>query len=304
LIRKLNIKGLLAAPFTPMNPDGSINLNEIENYAETLRREHLQGAFICGTTGEGILLNDEERKNVATEWIKYKSDHFKIIVHVGSPSSSASSLLASHAQKIGADAIAAMGPGFLSPSDVESLIDYCEPIAKSASSLPFYYYHMPFISHVDVPMKEFLVKGAKRIPTLAGLKFTHNNLMEMQQCIALDDGHFEILHGFDETLLAGLALGAVGAVGSTYNYISSCYRNIIKNFEKEELSAARELQLYSVRVVEVLIKYGGGLRAGKEIMTLKGVNCGPCRAPIKKFTSDERFNLKRDLEEIGFLHKP
>ncbi len=301
MIKKLNIKGLLAAPFTPMNSDASINISEIGSYAGTLKNNDLQGAFICGTTGEGILLNDEERKSIASEWMKYRSDDFKIIVHVGSPSYSTASILAKHAQEIGADAIATMGPGFLSPDDVDSLIDYCEPIAKAAPDLPFYYYHMPVISHVDVSMKEFLIKGSERIPSLAGIKFTHNNLMEMQQCLALNEGQFEILHGFDEILLSGLAFGAQGAVGSTYNYMPEIYQGILKEFKEGNIEAARDLQSYSVKVVEVLIKYGGGIRAGKEIMTLKGIDCGPARAPIKKFTREERINLKKDLQAIDFF---
>ena len=150
-------------------------------------------------------------------------------------------------------------------------------------------------------MKEFLIKGSERIPTLVGIKYTHNNLMEMQQCIALNDGQFEIMHGFDEMLLAGLSFGVKGAVGSTYNYMASCYQGVLEKFNEGDLDAARELQMYSVKLVEVLIKYGGGIRAGKEIMNLTGVNCGPARPPIKKFTEQEKVNLKKDLDAIGFF---
>ena len=303
MINKLNINGLLAAPFTPMYNDGTINLSEIKKYAKFLNKHNLRGAFICGTTGEGILLTEDERMQLAEEWIKYANDDFKIIVHVGTPSANASSVLAAHAQSIGADAIATMGPGFLSPSDVESLVDYCEVIAKAAPKTPFYYYHMPQISHTDISMKEFLINGSKRIPTLCGIKFTNNNLMEMQQCMALDNGRYEILHGYDEVLLAGLALGAVGAVGSTYNYMSNCYNSVIDNFNRGNLVKAREAQQYSVKVVEVLIKYGGGVRAGKEIMGLIGIDCGPARTPIRKFTSAEKNQLKKDLEEIEFFNR-
>jgi N-acetylneuraminate lyase len=301
-MNKLNIKGLIAAPFTPMNEDASLNLSKIEDYAKSLKSDGVGGVFICGTTGEGMLMTEAERILVANEWIKFKSNDFKIIVHVGSTSYRTSEKLASHAQEIGADAIGTMGPVFLPPSDVESLIDYCEPIANAAPELPFYYYHIPSVSNVSVPMKEFMEEASKRIPSLVGIKFTHNNLMEMQQCMAQNDGEFEILHGYDEVLLGGLALGAKGAVGSTYNYMATCYRNIINEFNKGNLIKARELQLISVAVVEVLVKYGGGVRAGKEIMALIGVDCGPCRAPIKKFTRQEKLNLKRDLTSLNIFN--
>ena len=91
------------------------------------------GVFICGTTGEGMLMNVEERMAVALEWMKYKASNFKIIVHVGSTSFSISETLAVHAQEIGADAIGTMGPVFLPPNDAASLVDYCEPYSKSSA---------------------------------------------------------------------------------------------------------------------------------------------------------------------------
>ena len=300
-MKKLNIQGFIAASFTPMHDDGMLNLSEIENYANSLKNDGLSGVFICGTTGEGILMTEIERKEVANEWIKFKSEDFKIIVHVGSPSYKTAEALAAHSQEIGADAIATMGPCFLPPNDTTSLIDYCEPIAKAASRIPFYYYHMPDTSGVSIPMKDFLIQAKSRIPNLVGIKFTHNNLMEMQQCMALNAGEFEILHGYDEVLLGGLALGAKGAVGSTYNFMASCYQKVLNNFNAGDMEAAQKAQLYAVKVVEILIKYGGGVRAGKEIMNLTGIDCGPCRAPIRKFCNKEKLALKNDLEEIGFL---
>jgi N-acetylneuraminate lyase len=300
-MNKLNIIGFVAAPFTPMHKDDTLNLPEIKNYASKLKEDGVAGVFICGTSGEGILMTENERKDVAAEWIKYKSKEFKIIVHVGSPSYKTAADLAKHSQEIEADAIGTMGPCFLPPSDVTSLIDYCEPIAKAASKLPFYYYHMPSVSGVSLPMKDFLIAAKPRISNLVGIKFTHNNLMEMQQCIALNHYMFEILHGYDEVLLGGLALGVKGAVGSTYNYMASHYQDVLNQFNNGNIEAARKAQMYSVKVVEVLIKYGGGVRAGKEIMNLTGINCGPCRAPIKKMSNQEKINLKQDLEDIGFL---
>ena len=62
-----------------------------------------------------------------------------------------------------------------------------------------------------------------RMPNLPGLKFSHNDLVELQECINADGGAFEVLFGFDEFLLAGLCLGVCGAVGSTYNFAGRHY---------------------------------------------------------------------------------
>ena len=225
------IKGLIAAPFTPMKEDSEINLEVIPAYARKLKTDGVKGVFICGTTGEGMLMTNDERKSVAEKWVKEQTENFKVIVHVGTTSAIQSMDLASHAQKVGAYAVGTMGPVFLKPTRVEELVGFCADVAAGAPKLPFYYYHIPSVSGIQLPMDEFIRKVSVQVPTFAGLKFTHNNFMEMKLCMDIEDGKWDILHGYDELLLAGLTFGAKGAVGSTYNFMAPLYNKIIFDFE-------------------------------------------------------------------------
>ena len=119
-----------------------------------------------------------------------------------------------------------IAPSF-QPGTVDELVDFFTLICQVASELPFYYYNMPSITGVNLPVDKFLVEGKKKMPNLVGTKFTHNNLMEMGACIDLEQHKFEVLHGFDEILIAGLSMGAVAGVGSTYNYIPNVYHAIL-----------------------------------------------------------------------------
>ncbi len=87
-----------------------------------------------------------------------------------------------------------------------------------------------------------------------------------------------------------LAMGAVAGVGSTYNYIPNVYQAIFYSMKMNDLETARHNQIKSIRTVEVIIKYGGGVRGGKAIMKLIGLDCGSCRLPIKAFSVDEYEN--------------
>ncbi len=295
------IRGLIAATFTPFKHDGSLNLSVIPAYAEKLKNDRVNGAFICGTTGEGMFLTPEERMMVTEAWMKEQTENFKIIVHVGSTSALQSRRLAAHAQKKGAYAISSMGPVFLPPSNIDDLVSFCSYIAKGAPGLPFYYYHIPTVSNVNLSMTEFLKEAQKHIPDLAGLKFTHRNNMELMLCLHLDNGRWDILPGFDEELLMGLTAGATGAVGSTYNYLAALYNKIIDAFNAGDINKARELQLQSVRFVEILIRYGGGVAGGKPVMNFAGIDCGPLRTPAHNISEREKATYRDKLKAIGFF---
>jgi N-acetylneuraminate lyase len=294
------LKGMVAAVFTPFKKNGELNLSMIDRYADHIASSGIFGVFVCGTTGEFASLTIEERKSILEKWVEAAKGRFKVIAHVGSNCQKDCIELASHAVTEGADAIASIAPSFFKPGSVNNLVDFFKPIAAAATDLPFYYYNMPSMTGVDLPVHEFLHEGKKWIPNLVGTKFTHNNLMDMEECLELDDHAFEVLHGFDETLMTGLALGAVAGVGSTYNYIPQVYREIFDAMKNTDLQAARKAQKQSVKTVSVIVKYGGGVRGGKAIMKLIGIDCGSCRSPFSPFAENEYILLKNDLKAIGF----
>lgn len=303
MINYQKLKGLIAATFTPMYANGDINYSVIREYARHIKDSGISGVFVCGTTGEFTSLTTAERKRILEEWIRVCEGQFKVISHVGSDNQREAIELAHHAAVSGADGIGCIAPSFFKPGTVKNLIDFLAPIAASAPQLPFYYYNMPSMTGVTLSVAQFLHEGKKTIPNLAGVKFTHNNLMEMSDCIHLDNCAFEVLHGFDETLICGLALGAVAGVGSTYNYLPSVYLNIMKAMEDSDLQRARAFQMQSVEIVKIIIRYGGGIRGGKAIMNLIGIECGACRLPLSPFIREEYDALKKDLEYIGFSVK-
>lgn len=291
------LTGLIAAPFTSMHADGSLRLETIEQQAELLVRSGVIGAFVCGTTGEGVALSCDERRKVAQRWKEVAGGELKIIVHVGHTCAGDAGELASHAAKIGAYAVAAMAPPFFRAAAVKDLVDFIAPIAQAAGQLPFYYYHIPSMTGVNLPMHRLLEEAAPRIPNLRGLKFTHNNLMEFQQCLTACDGQFDMLFGQDEILLAALAVGANGAVGSTYNYAAPLYLRMINAFRAGNLTEAQRYASRAVALVDVLMEFGP-MAAGKAIMSLAGVDCGPVRPPLPNLIESRRAQLFERIRKL------
>jgi len=295
-----HLSGLIAAPFTPMNEDRTINLDMIERQVQLFVENGVKGAFVCGTTGESMSLTMQERIDIAERWQQISSNELTVIVHVGHTCLSDAKKLAAHAQQIGAYAIGAMAPCFYKPDNIESLVSFCAEIASAAPELPFYYYHIPSMTGVNFLMSDFLKRAINNLPTLAGIKFTYENLMDFNQCLNFENGRFDMLFGRDEILITGLALGANGAVGSTYNYASPLYNKLIQAYKSGDIATAQKEQKHSQDIVNILHKFGG-LPAGKAIMKITGLDCGGVRSPLQNLSKDEYEEVENYLEKIGFF---
>ena len=298
------IIGLINAPFTPFHADGSVNLAPIPAYAELLVRNGLKGVFINGSSGEGYMLTEDERMQLAEAWMQATPEGFKVIVHVGSTCVKSSRRLAEHAQKIGAWGIGAMATPFPKIGRIEELVKYCEEIAAGAPNLPFYYYHIPAFNGAFLSMLDFLKAVDGRIPNFAGIKYTFESLYEYNRCRRYKDGKFDMLHGQDETILPCLAMGgAQGGIGGSTNYNGRVLTNILEAWAEGDLNKARELQNFAQDVIDVICHYRGNIVGGKRIMKLIGLDLGPNRTPFQNMTDAEEEAMKAELEAINFFER-
>ena len=298
---KEHLTGLIAAPHTAMHADGSLNLDVIERQVQCLTDNGVKAAFVCGSTGEGISLSTPERVQIAERWKDVAGDSLPIIVQVGHHSIVEAKALAGHAQdNIGAYAIASLAPSYFRPKRLEELVSFCAEVAAAASDTPFYYYHQPGNSGVSFPMPEFLKAACAKIPSLAGLKYSDDDMMDFGQCLDFCDGKFDILFGVDEALLAALALGARGAIGSTYNFAAPLYHDIINTFEAGDMVGAQAGQAKARELVGVLKEFGS-MPAIKAAMKVIGIDCGPCRLPVRTLSDNEYEQFCARLDEIGFF---
>lgn len=292
--------GLIAAPFTPMHADCSINLDAIETYANRLHIDGVVGAFVGGTTGEAMSLSVDERLQIAERWMAQAPKDLRVVVHVGHTALVDCQRLAAHAQSIGADSIACMAPFFFKPNSAESLVQWCEQVAAAAPKLPFYYYHIPSMTGISIPVFDFLKIASKRIPNLVGVKFTYEDLEDFKRCLDFEDGRYDLLFGRDERLLSSLAVGARGAVGSTYNFAAPIYRELIDVFDAGDQQTAERLQALAVEMIDTLIAAGPSpLATFKWFMKRVGVDCGPARIPLQNPTAEQISVLESKLEAIG-----
>ncbi len=297
----IKLQGLIAAPFTPMHKDGSLNLSLIPGYYNFLKANKVNGAFICGSTGEGVSLTLAEKKAVAEAWAACaKNDSaFTVMPLLGGTCLADCKELALHAKQIGLDAISFTAPFYFKPADAETLANCCAEIAAVVPDMPFYYYHIPVLTGVSISIFDLLQAVDGKIENFAGVKYTHEDFMDFLSCISFKNNKYDMLWGRDENMLAALAVGAKGAVGSTFNYAAPLYYNLIEAFNNGQLAQAQQLQQQSIDMIRLLGKYGG-IATGKAFMKLIGLDCGEFRLPVKNMPASSFNNFKKDVEDVGF----
>lgn len=300
-------EGLVAAPFTPMDKDGNINYDMIKPYYDFLEKNGVVGAFINGSTGEGPSLTQKEKLLQAENWARCLRSEGKVRVInlVGGTSYSECIENAVFSSEIGISAIAIVAPYYFKPVDADHLADFITRIGESVPEMPVYFYHIPSLTGVNMPMLSFLEKITSELPNFAGIKYTQEDFVDFLSCLNFRDGAFDLLWGKDECLLPALSLGCKGGVGSTYNYAAPLYHGLIKAFNKGNLAEARRLQQISINMIGLFGKYKG-IATGKAYMKYVGLDCGRFRSPVKNMTEEmynEFVNDVRDLKIDNLLSK-
>nr|XP_056701183.1 N-acetylneuraminate lyase [Euleptes europaea] len=299
---KKKLQGLVAATVTPMTQNGEINLSVIGQYVDYLISEQgVKNVFVNGTTGEGLSLSVQERKWLAEEWVakgKDKLDH--VIIHVGALSLPESKELAKHAAEIGADGIAVIAPFFFKQVNKDGLVAFLHDVAAEAPDVPFYYYHIPPLTGIEICVEKLLDGMMEQIPTFQGVKFSCTDLFDFGRSIKKNDqGQLVLLYGVDEQLLSALAMGADGAVGSTYNYLGRANNLLLEAFSNGDIVLAQKYQFSIQDFLSFVFAQGFGVPQTKAVITLvSGIAMGPPRLPLSRASEEFIAKVKTRLESV------
>lgn len=292
-------EGLIAAPFTPMDEKGEVLYDQVSVYYDFLEKNKIVGAFINGSTGEGVSLSQKEKMKLVEAWTaksKVKKS-VKVITLVGGTSYKECIENAQHAAECGVDAIALLAPYYFKPAGARQLAEFCAKVAESVPQTPVYFYHIPVLSGCYVSMYDFLQEADSMIPNLAGIKYTHEDFMDFLSCINFRNGKYEMMWGRDENMLSALVLGCRSGVGSTFNYAAPLYYQLIEAFDKGDLVTARNLQQMSIDMIRLLGKYGG-IATGKAYMKYVGMACGEFRLPVKNMSVSDYEKFTEDVRSL------
>ncbi|MBR5528118.1 MAG: N-acetylneuraminate lyase [Clostridia bacterium] len=285
---KKDLKGIFTALLTPFDEHDKINEKELEKLVRFNIEKGVSGFYVCGSTGEAFLLSTDERKYVM-DIVKSCAPDKTLIAHIGSVNEKEAHELAEHANKLSYDMISSVAPYYYKFSFAE-IKGYYTRLAQSGG-LPMLVYHIPAFSGVNFgvgELREFLAEDC-----FAGIKYTSNDFFMMEQCKSLFPNKL-VYNGYDEMCLAGLSMGADGAIGSTYNFMADKFVKISKLLAEGNVESARHIQTEANRIIAVLCKIGV-MMAEKEVMNQLGFDFGICRKPFARPTEEQKSMIAKEI---------
>ena len=269
------MKGIFTALLTPFGSDYSINKKELEKLVKFNLDKGIHGFYVGGSTGESMLMTSDERKLVFEIVKNVSGGSVPLIAHVGAISTDAAIDMAMCAKSLGYDAISAVAPFYYS-FPVPAIKKYYTDIA-GAADMPMLIYNFPAGNGfgLDAGTAGEIFESDSRF---FGIKHTSNDLFAIRQFKdRIKD--ITVFNGYDEICLAGLSMGADGAIGSTYNFMGDKFIDIYNSFLAGDITRAQKLQNEACEIISVMCRYGV-FQCEKEILTLMGIEMGPCRRPF------------------------
>jgi N-acetylneuraminate lyase len=295
-----NVSGIIAAPFTPFDKNGKLDTGIVPEYYRFLEKNGVAGAFINGSTGECASMTQKEKHQNAEKWAESLKNGGRIFIInlVGGTSYNECIENAIHSREIGLSAIAVVAPYYFKPASCLQLAEFVTRIGESVPDLPVYFYHIPSLTGVNMPMIGFLEKISGMLPNFAGIKYTNEDFMDFLTCLNFMNRKYDMFWGRDECMLSALVLGTNGFVGSTYNYAAPLYIRLIEAFRRNDLNGAVKMQQLSINMISLLGKYGG-MGTGKAFMKYIGIDCGEFRSPVKNMTGEMFIEFVKDVRALG-----
>lgn len=284
----MTLKGIIPALVAAYDDDGAVSLERHAALLDHVIGHGVHGVFVGGSTGEAYLQTTEERKRVLAATVEHVAGRVKVIAHTGCVDTRSTIELTRYANELGVDAVSAVTPIYYH-YDRSTYRRFFREVSAECD-VPFVAYHIPARTHADLDARFFIELAADGV--IQGLKYTSTDLYPMFEVIRDAPDDLVVFNGSDEVLLGGLALGAVGGIGSTYNAIGSVYLEVYRAAERGDLDDARRQQGLANHFVQHMARHDF-LVFLREILRLQGVETGSNRSPLPVAGDQERQRIRQ-----------
>jgi 4-hydroxy-2-oxoglutarate aldolase len=293
------LAGLFVPVTTPFDPvTGEV---APVSFRENLRRwleTPINGYVIFGSTGEGALLDEDEKVRLAEYARDVIPSMRPLVAGAGAESTRAVTRLCQRFADTGADAVLVHPPSYfgvsLSPSDLR---DHFLAVAD-ASPIPVLVYHMPKFTHVTLDAG--LMGELARHENIVGIKDSSGDLKRFADYTEACGDRCALFMGNGALMYAALELGGVGGIVALGLLAAEEYGQLLEHYRAERLPKAGQIQQRIAPAhKEIVARFGArGVKAGLE---LKGWHGGPPRPPLSPLPPKDRETVERVMRDAGLL---
>lgn len=283
---------IYSALVTPTREDDSIDLEVIEDVVEEQLARGVEGFYLCGSSGEALLLSLDERKQIVERVTGVVSGRVPVLAHVGTASTVQTIALARAAQDSGVAGISMIPPYYyaFTPAEIERYyLDVVEAV-----DVPVLLYNIPQFTRVA-----FSKENASELlghPRVIGMKHTDHNLYSLERLVTAFPSKM-FVNGFDEQYLAALVVGAEATIGTTVNIQPELFLRVRERYRAGDLAGARQAQEQINEVVETLVAHGV-FQSTKYLAAARGAVTGNCRRPFRPLSREDHAALDALKERI------
>ena len=291
--------GVVPPMVTPFQENGEVDYDALRTLV-TFLKEHVDGLFINGSYGGGVLMTEEERRQVAEVTVKTAEGKIPVTVHVGTADSLSAARLVDHAAGCGATAVAAVGPYYFKHSK-EEILHCFEALVKAAQGrVPVYVYNNPQFQ--GYPMELDVIRDLKEKVGVSGVKdatFDIQNMAKYMRLLKSDT--FDVALGTEAMWLSACVLGCKAFIPGIANAFPEICKKMFQEGMAGDFEACRKTQFEVNEMREIMYLARSTQLAIYAMLDIRGiVTCYP-RAPFIPATDEEKAHIRSRLNQLGLL---
>ena len=287
-------RGVIPAMPTPFL-DGKIDLESAQRLLEFLRAGKVHGVVICGSTGEGATVSDDEFGALLKLARGVVGREMPIIAGTGTNSTASTVARCKAAAGWGADALLVVTPYYNKPPQ-EGLFQHYKTVA-AATDLPVILYNVPGRTACNLLPETVLRLAA--VKNIVAIKEASGSLEQAMEIIAGCGDWFTVLTGEDGIFLPSLAIGCDGIISVMGNAAPGAMVELYEAWKRGDAARARTLAYELRELAKLLFIETNPIPLKAALQSMKIFRSAECRAPLCDMSGKNREKLEVCLAQLG-----
>lgn len=290
-------KGIIPAFYACYDEEGNVSPQRTKKLVRHFIDKGVKGLYVCGSSGECIYQSKEERKLILENVMEEARGKLTIIAHVAANNTKDSMELASHAESLGVDAIAAIPPIYFRLPEY-AVAKYWNDISSAAPNTDFFIYSIPQLT--GITLTRSLLHIMLENPKVVGVKSSAMEVEDICEFKLYGRNDLIVFNGEDTQLVAGRSMGADGGIGGTYGVMPELYLKLNELFDNKQIEEATKLQFKATKIINVLTSCKSNLYAiEKEILRRReNIDIGGVRPPLPSYLKDDKEKIELCIKLI------